>query len=379
MSTISTISTTSDFSACTALAVLPCPPAPADWGTRTHAGDEPGRQAAWQRRWAEEHRSTSRYGCVLTDRQVAEARVAARVRADRQANRVRLGRRWPLAVALVRTGRPADVRAAERISPPRSRTSLVRFHGTAAEETVIEGLLQAIWAARKQRAANQPPAAVDGLARARAALAERRTRRTAEHCTAVRRLIPRTWCQQTEVRIGAAGVEYEHVVEWSDHGWTHRHHVPAAKYDQLIITCPLGELPVVSADGREITVGPWVYRKNRGHSLSVRYQAYGDEGDRQAFLAETSQERRRAIVAAVGDRVADLLHATVVQADDYGTLYELPGGQPGQRPMRMVRVVCPSTAAAYWLGVPASCRTAHEAVATTFGMRVEEYSPQAQS
>lgn len=117
----------------------------------------------------------------------------------------------------------------------------------------------------------------------------------------------------------------------------------------------------VRREGRWIMVGGY-------HAVYVPYR---DARDSAAFAAEANQERRRLIVRACGERVVGA--PTVIQRDDYGTLVETWDSR------RQVRVVCPSTGAVYWLPVPRSCRTAHEAVAATFGLDAASYAPLAEA
>lgn len=110
------------------------------------------------------------------------------------------------------------------------------------------------------------------------------------------------------------------------------------------------------------------------------YAPHGDDRDVAAFAAETNQERRRYIVEACGDRVLPEAQRTLIQQDDFGQLWEIktaddPRVWGGSRTERQVRVVCPSTGAVYWLPVSQYVRTAHEAVASTFGLTTAEYLP----
>jgi hypothetical protein len=68
-------------------------------------------------------------------------------------------------------------------------------------------------------------------------------------------------------------------------------------------------------------------------------------------------ELRRVVVATYGLQPTGVPLAQ----DEYGALYGVDATT------KAVRVQCPSTGREYWLGVPAACRTAQEAVQWTFG------------
>lgn len=91
----------------------------------------------------------------------------------------------------------------------------------------------------------------------------------------------------------------------------------------------------------------------------------------KALLEVSNAEARRVVADLVPtDRLAQA--AKEISRDDYGVLLDLGG-------VRICRVVCPSTGRVYLLRVPPSCETAHEAVAWTFGLKVEEYHPEVQA
>lgn len=98
-----------------------------------------------------------------------------------------------------------------------------------------------------------------------------------------------------------------------------------------------------------------------------RYHPYGDDRDAEEFRRSRNQEERRQIIRVCGSRV--IPPAQEIQRDDYGVLLKLWNGD------KQVRVVCPSTGAVYYLPVDRTCRTAHEAVAATFGLEATEYRP----
>ena len=98
-----------------------------------------------------------------------------------------------------------------------------------------------------------------------------------------------------------------------------------------------------------------------------------------AIQAEANAEIRRVLLDRYGwDRYVLESGAQIVHADDYGTLYraELEGDEP----IAMVSVVN-STADTdgsfkpYLIPVNPACRTAHDAVASTFGLTAKTYKP----
>lgn len=128
--------------------------------------------------------------------------------------------------------------------------------------------------------------------------------------------------------------------------------------------------------GRIIRRGRWISLR-RAYTHDV-YLPWGDSRDAEEFRGERNQHRRWLIAQASGDRCQP--PRTLVQADDYGQLYDVPRVTSwGIESHREVRVVCPSTGREYWLPVDRKCRTAHEAVAATFGLAVVAYRPVAEA
>ena len=116
--------------------------------------------------------------------------------------------------------------------------------------------------------------------------------------------------------------------------------------------------------------------------------------------AETNVEVRRVMIQRLGaDRYLIEAGATLVQSDRYGELYRRE--VPGDDPILMVKVMnstpeVDGTRKPYWLRVHPECRplpvpankmqlgepqalTAHNAVASTFGRRGEEYAPEVET
>ena len=125
--------------------------------------------------------------------------------------------------------------------------------------------------------------------------------------------------------------------------------------------------------GAPFRLGQWSMARGQFGGLDLTYTPFGDERDIAAFAAEKNQQRRRLIHATCGERVLAVEAMTLIQQDDFGTLYDTGMGA------RIVRVVCPSTGATYMLPVSGWCLTAHEAVAQTFGLNAAEYQPAAQA
>ena len=96
------------------------------------------------------------------------------------------------------------------------------------------------------------------------------------------------------------------------------------------------------------------------------------------ITAETNQEVRRAMVERIGwDRYLEMARAVPVQSDRYGDLYRLTIGEADVT-IVLVQNSTPEPdgqVKRYGLTVPETCRTAHEAVASTFGLTADTYRP----
>lgn len=105
----------------------------------------------------------------------------------------------------------------------------------------------------------------------------------------------------------------------------------------------------------------------------VVWSAVEGRFDPAKLWAVVNSEVVCAIAELVGlDRIVEGLR--VVHKDNYGVLYRHEWGS-----LSVCRVVCPSTGRTYLLRVPATVKTAHEAVAWTFGLRPSEYRPDIES
>jgi len=182
------------------------------------------------------------------------------------------------------------------------------------------------------------------------------------------------WCQRIQVAWTKNSVPeffYRSDAEWGDRKcWASRHGYPIATYHTLVIRLPQNGQRLKVLDKNTIGIGSWQWHKGRGHSLTVRYHGTADTAAAD-FIAATNQEMRRAVIARFGEQVV-VTTATIVQRDDFGALYDVSNCG------RFVRVVCPTTNTPYWLGVKPNCETAHEAVAESFGLTIETYSPTVQ-
>jgi hypothetical protein len=93
---------------------------------------------------------------------------------------------------------------------------------------------------------------------------------------------------------------------------------------------------------------------------------------------ETNDETQRIMIERFGiDRYVRESGMAPIQSDDWGTLYDL-----GTHKVVRLLNSTPNPDGSvneYFRRVPASCRTAHEAVAWTFGLTAEEYQPAVQS
>jgi hypothetical protein len=99
----------------------------------------------------------------------------------------------------------------------------------------------------------------------------------------------------------------------------------------------------------------------------------------ERIQAEQNAELRRVLTERYGfDRYLRDAGATRVHADETGVLWRLP--THGDEPLVMVEVTNSTpepdgSSRRYWLRVPPGTRSAHEAVAWTFGLTPEEYRP----
>jgi hypothetical protein len=68
-----------------------------------------------------------------------------------------------------------------------------------------------------------------------------------------------------------------------------------------------------------------------------------------------------------------------VQSDSYGELYDIKDPDDPSTSFRVVRVKDAMSERVYWLRVPPHVSSAHEGVASTFGMTADQYQPQLQT
>ena len=102
-------------------------------------------------------------------------------------------------------------------------------------------------------------------------------------------------------------------------------------------------------------------------------------------LAESNAEVKRKLIEAMGaDRLFSQVKAVVAHQDIDGcnnprqlVRFQLADTETGY--LQAVRVVCPTTGRVYYLGVPPTVKTCQEAVASTFGIKPDEYHPDRES
>ncbi len=95
----------------------------------------------------------------------------------------------------------------------------------------------------------------------------------------------------------------------------------------------------------------------------------------EQILKEPNVEVRRVMIERFGaDRLLRETERVQTLNDSlWGTLYRME--LPGDEPLVMVKVTCPSTGRKYFLRVPPTVRTAREAIAWTFDMQPRAYKP----
>lgn len=97
--------------------------------------------------------------------------------------------------------------------------------------------------------------------------------------------------------------------------------------------------------------------------------------DRKKIDSIENAEIRRVTIASYPDRY---IQGNPVQSDDYGDLYLVEDEDP-EFNFGVVRVKNAADEKIYWLRVPPTVKTAHEGVASTFGMTPAEYNPSVQT
>ncbi|MDE2102919.1 MAG: hypothetical protein KGL39_37090 [Patescibacteria group bacterium] len=100
----------------------------------------------------------------------------------------------------------------------------------------------------------------------------------------------------------------------------------------------------------------------------------------EQIAKEENAEVRRVMVERFGfQRYLKEANFQEIQRDDFGTLYRKDW--PGEPAMQFVRVVNSTpepdgSCKVYVLPVRSTVKTAHEAVASSFGLEVESYNPE---
>ncbi len=107
--------------------------------------------------------------------------------------------------------------------------------------------------------------------------------------------------------------------------------------------------------------------------------------DVQFVLQMPNAEKRRAWIEALGaEAFFKQLNSIIVYSDIDGCgnqrqLLRVPLEDTEARFVQAVKVVCPTTKRVYYLGVPPDVKTCQEAVASTFGLKPEQYRPDRES
>jgi len=184
-----------------------------------------------------------------------------------------------------------------------------------------------------------------------------------------------TW--GTDIRISAGNapsVVYHQEAEWDRPYKRGRRNWPSRRWDSLRISLPDRTPWGYDHKSRTLIIGRWQWRRARGHSLAVRY--LGAAGTAWTdYQAQTNIEMRQAILQAHPALLEDA-GAKLIQQDEYGQLFCFAAGiATDYRPIQIVRVTCPSTGRVYALQCAPTCKTAHEAVAQSFGLPAGAYSP----
>jgi hypothetical protein len=124
----------------------------------------------------------------------------------------------------------------------------------------------------------------------------------------------------------------------------------------------------------------WGFYAWHGVPVSERVILEPDTLTRDDFLGERNVEARRIIQERMGaERFVWELAATYIDGGPQGVLYEVELPDDPDRVARYVQVADPSTGREYFLRVPPTISTAEEAVAWTFGLSSNEYSPAQES
>lgn len=112
-----------------------------------------------------------------------------------------------------------------------------------------------------------------------------------------------------------------------------------------------------------------------GNVVERRYTA-------QDALKERNAEVKRIMIELMGlddffgEIKGEVLHRDIDGYDNPRELVSIPIPEARDGRLMAVHVICPTTGRHYFLGVPSTVKTCQEAVASTFGLRAEEYSPE---
>jgi hypothetical protein len=124
------------------------------------------------------------------------------------------------------------------------------------------------------------------------------------------------------------------------------------------------------------------YGYGYGSILQEYLELVASNLDAQWVLKETNSELKRMMIEAMGaDNLFRQLKAVkVIHTDVDGycnprSLLRIPLEEAQAGYLQAVKVVCPTTGRVYYLGVPPEVRTCQEAVASTFGIKADDYHP----
>ena len=121
------------------------------------------------------------------------------------------------------------------------------------------------------------------------------------------------------------------------------------------------------------------------HGVRVPERVIRGDYSAHDALRESNAEVRRAMIERMGaERFFGELKPTVVHSDQDGLgmnrrllRIKVPGSRTGY--LQSVEVTCPSTGRQYILGVPSDIQTCQAAVASTFGLKAEQWAPEVES
>jgi hypothetical protein len=122
----------------------------------------------------------------------------------------------------------------------------------------------------------------------------------------------------------------------------------------------------------------WAIHAHHGVVVPAMAVLAPERFDVRRVLTEGNVELRRALIELYGfERFVRDAGAMCLHAEGDRALYRV--NLPGDEPLVLVKVTCPSTARAYFLRVPPTITRCGDAVAWTFGMDAAAYAPRAET